>query len=323
MVTLKDVAKKAGVSVSLVSYVLNGKKKGRPETYKKIMDAVEELDYYPNLAASGLKTNCSRIIGVVVPDMMDLFFTELLNNLEKDLLEQGYCLIVCNSENSAKIEKRCIRNLLSRRIDGLILMGTEDNDYTFLHQQEVPIVCVDRISGKDIPTNKTDNIKGGLVGAEYLHKKGYRDICFFGVKQKGYAIDRMNGFIEYAKDNQLDYHTFELENLSYEQVNIGVKQILSKGEVYPKAIFCCTDAIAAYTLRALAEHGVKVPEDMAVLGFGNSTLCEYTNPPITTVAQDKKKISRDTVDYIMRMLDGEKKMQNIDYDSFIVERGTV
>lgn len=179
MVTLKDVAEKAGVSVSLVSYVLSGKKRVRPETYQRIQDAVEELDYYPNLAASGLKTNSSKMIGVVVSDMMDAFFTEIINKLEKDLLNNGYCMTVCNSENNAKTERKCIRNLLSHSIDGLILIGTGDNDYTFLKNQKIPVVCVDRMSGEGITTIKTNNMQGGIIGAEYLQKKIMNQLLFF------------------------------------------------------------------------------------------------------------------------------------------------
>lgn len=325
MVTLKDVAEKAGVSVSLVSYVLNGKKKVRPDTYQRIQDAVEELDYYPNLAASGLKTNSSKMIGVVVSDMMDAFFTEVLNKLEKDLLKLGYCMTICDSENNAKIERKCIRNLLAHSIDGLILIGTGDNDYTFLKNQKLPVVCVDRMSGEGIPTVKTNNVQGGIVGAEFLQQKGYNAITFFAVEKKQYAIDRKNGFLEYAGQNGMQVQVIKLKKSSYEQVEEAVRKYL-QSDLYmhsKSAIFCCTDTIAAYTIRALMNRRVMIPDDVAVLGFGNSTICEYTNPPITSVAQDKSMISSQTVDIIMRMINGEKKIGNVYMDSHIEERESV
>ena len=325
MVTLKDVAEKAGVSVSLVSYVLNGKKKVRPETYQRIQDAVEELDYYPNLAASGLKTNCSKMIGVVVSDMMDAFFTEILNKLEKDLLKLGYCMTICDSENSAKTERKCIRNLLSHSIDGLILIGTGDNDYTFLKNQRLPVVCVDRMSGEGIPTVKTNNVQGGIIGAEFLHKKGYKAITFFAVEKRQYAEDRKNGFLEYANKNGIEAQVIKLKTTSYQQVEEAVKKYL-QSDVYThskSAIFCCTDTIAAFTLRALMNRRVMIPEDVAVMGFGNSAICNYTNPPITSVAQDKSMISSQTVDILMKMIDGVKKIGNVYMDSYIEERKSV
>ena len=325
MTTLKDVAERAGVSVGLVSYVLNGKKKVRPETYQRIQDAVEELDYYPNLVASGLKTNSSKMIGVVISDMRDWYIMEIVSDIEADLRELGYCMNICNSGNSVKKERKCIRNLLSHSIDGLILIGTGETDYTFLNNQKIPVVVVDRMSGEGIVTVKTDDALAGRIGAEYLHKKGYESVCFFSLEKRQYAQNRERGFLEYMQKNSLKSQVMRLKDNSFEKIEQAVKKYLRTGE-YKKsrsAIFCCKDDMAVYAVRALSEQGIRIPEDVAVLGFDNSSIGEFSNPPITSVAQDKIGISKNTVDVMMRMINGEKKIKNVYLGSEIVERKSV
>ena len=144
MSTLKDVAEIAGVSVSTVSYVLSGKKTVRPETLKRIQDAIKQVDYCPNLLASGLKTNLSKTIGVVMWDMQNNYSIEVLRVMEDTICKYGYCMIVCDSDQSPEKERKNLRILLARNIDGLILMAVEITYYpaTGMHRYRLSVLIV-------------------------------------------------------------------------------------------------------------------------------------------------------------------------------------
>ena len=180
MSTLKDVAEIAGVSVSTVSYVMSGKKTVRPETLKRIQDAIKQVDYCPNLLASGLKTNLSKTIGVVMWDMQNNYSIEVLRVMEDMICKYGYCMIVCDSDQSPEKERKNLRRLLARNIDGLILMGSGNNVLSSYRNAQVPIVCIDRVADEAFLTVQSDSIAGGQMGTEYLLSKGRRKILFLG-----------------------------------------------------------------------------------------------------------------------------------------------
>lgn len=320
MATLKDVAKLAGVSPSLVSYVLNGKKKVRPDTYQRIQNAIEQLDYYPDFVAVGLKTKRSHAVGVVISDMVDPYFAALLNWIEKDLAKDRYCMIVRNAENDEKTEKKCLLDLMSRKIDGMILIGTGGNDYSLLLDNGVPIVSIDRFSGESIPTVKTDNRQGGVMGTDYLWEKGYRDIIFIGITDKIFSQDREEGYRMEMKKKACPWKIQYISEVSYETVRAAVSEIIREPSKTKKAFFCSTDQVAAYALRVLHESGMKIPGQYAVLGYDDSPLCKMVNPPLTTVAQPVRQISKCAVKILMERLQGNKIQGNVFLQTHIVER---
>jgi len=168
MTTLKDIAKKANVSVSTVSYVLNNKKTVKPETMQRIMQAVEEAGYYPNQLARGLKTRQTLTLGVIVPDISNEFFTQVIRGIEDTVNQDGYSIILCNTDNDANRERKYIDTLLSKDIDGLIFVGTGKTQYILEKKSAIPVVVVDRKLGDDFSSVMVDNIKGGYIATEYL-----------------------------------------------------------------------------------------------------------------------------------------------------------
>lgn len=322
MTTLKDVAERAGVSVSIVSYVLNGKKKVRPETLKRIEDAIEELDYCPNLLASSLKTNLSKTVGVVVSDFENLFFIELLKSMEEELAKEGYCMTVCNADNSSEKEKKCLRRLLSRNIDGLILIGTGTSDLSNYKNIKLPFVCMDRDSGKDFFTVRVDHVMGGKIGTEYLLKNGRQKILFVGNMNYQFAKDRYEGYVRAMTEAGLDkeIQLVQLSSLESEEAYNAVCQLLEK-EVKFDAVFGCFDYIAIGAMKALQRHRIKIPEEVAVLGYDDIAPARFTYPELTTVAQPKEKMGHTAVHYLLEMISGEKKKgEEVLLKPYIVER---
>lgn len=306
MATLKDVAEMAGVSASTVSYVLNGKKTVRPETLQRIEDAIEKLDYCPNLLASSLKTNQSKTIGVVVSDLKNLFFVDVLASIEEELGRQGYCMTVCNSDNSSSKEKKSLRRLLSRNIDGLILIGTGVNDFTNFRKITLPLICIDRVSDKEFFTVQTNNSLGGMIGTKYLISKGYEKILFLGNRDYGFSNERYQGYADAMKESGLerfiDYHN--LDTLRVESACQAVGKMLDNNKKFD-AIFGCMDYFAIGALNALIRHGIRVPHEVGVLGFDDIAPAKFTVPVLSSVAQPKQELGATAVQCLLKLLNHE------------------
>lgn len=307
MTTLKDVAEMAGVSVSTVSYVLNGKKKVRPETLKRIEDAIDALDYCPNLIASGLKTKLSRTVGIIVSDIENGFNVELLKSIETELDKNGYCMILCNSDNDAEREKKCLRRMLSRNIDGLLLIGTGDSDLTNFRNIKLPLVCMDRISDEKFFTVKVDHVYGGKLITEYLISRGYRDILFIGNSSYVFSQDRYKGYRQAMDEAGLKYNgiNLEIERLDVETACAETELLLKRGIKFD-AVFGCLDYVALGAMKALQKNGIAVPEKVGVAGYDDIFAAASVYPGLTTVAQPKKEMGIRAVQYLMRMIKGEK-----------------
>ena len=307
MTTLKDVAEMAGVSVSTVSYVLNGKKKVRPETLKRIEDAIDKLDYCPNLMASGLKTNLSKTVGIVVSDMENQFYIELIKALELELEKSGYCMILCNSDNDAHREKKSLRRLMSRNIDGLLLIGTGNSDLTNYRNIKLPLVCMDRVSDESFFTVCVDHIYGGMIATEYLLDRGYEDILFVGNSRYLFSRDRYRGYEKAMKKAGKQNHirNLEIETLDVNTAYVQTEHLLKQGMKFD-AVFGCFDYIALGALKAIQKNGISVPDEVGVIGYDDVAPGRYVYPELTTVAQPKKEMGALAVQYLMRMIQGEK-----------------
>ncbi|WP_195421439.1 LacI family DNA-binding transcriptional regulator [Faecalicatena contorta] len=306
MSTLKEVAEMAGVSVSTVSYVLSGKKKVRPETLKRIEDAIDALDYCPNLLASSLKTNQSKTIGVVVSDLKNLFFVDILKSMEDELAKAGYCMTVCNADNDGDKEKKCLRRLLSRNIDGLILISTGNSDLSNYQKVKLPFICIDRIPGENFFTVRVDHILGGRLATEYLLTKGYKKILYFGNPEYSFSCERYQGYEEAMKLAGLsDYiKKIDMKTLAAEEAFRLTEELILEKEGFD-AVFGGTDYIAIGVLKALLHHGIAVPGEVGVIGYDDIEPARFTYPELTTVAQPKKEIGAMAVQCLLEILKGK------------------
>ena len=324
MTTLKDVAQMAGVSISTVSYVLNGKKKVRPETLKRIENAIDILDYCPNLTASALKTNLSRTVGVVVSDMESIFYVEILKYIEKELDKSGYCMIVCNSDNDAEREKKCLRRLLSRNIDGLLLIGTGSSDLSNYRNIRLPLVCMDRISDESFFTVFADHIEGGKIATEYLISRGYRQILYAGNSRYNFSRDRYRGYEQAMKEAGLknNIRNLQLNTITAEEACAETEKLLKSGMKFD-AVFGCLDYVALGVMKALLRNGISVPEQVGVIGYDDISTTALVYPELTTIAQPKKEMAVKAVQCMMDMIKGEKmKNKQIVLKPHLVKRAS-
>ena len=309
MASLKDVAQLAGVSPSTVSYFLNGKKKVRPETEERILQAVRELQYRPNLVARSLKMKRTKSVGIVVSDLSNIFFLDVLAGIENVLTEAGYSSIVSNSRNSEEIERENLRDLTNRNIDGVILLGTGGDTARPEECAGIPVVSVDRIGDAKTHTISVDNRRGGYIGARYLLQKKKKNIIFIGFAQRISRHERYEGCRDaYAEcgidaDKHLRYVETEI---SPEHGYQAVMDLFAQGKLKDcDAIFASTDFAGFGILKALRDLGIQVPDEIGVMGFDGLPLSQYVSPTLTTVQQPRLEMGRQAAAMLLGII--EKK----------------
>ena len=290
-ITMKDIAEKVGVSKTTVSMVIN-KKDGNisEETKRKIYSIIEETGYIPNNIARGLNTKKSGSIAIIIPDISNPFFSELSRAIEDVANRLGYNVILCNSDNDAIKEKKYVELLISKLIDGIILIPGEESEASanILKLNGIPFVFVDRyIKGfEEYPGVYFNNKQGIKCGIEYLYSKGKRNIVFVsGPKKINVNKERLDGYkeimTEYGIYNKslIFESTFSLEG--------GIKitnEIIAECESFD-AIFYSNDIMAIGGMKALKRKKYKIPKDILVMGFDGITLSRMIEPELTTIQQ--------------------------------------
>ncbi|MFD1776885.1 LacI family DNA-binding transcriptional regulator [Paenibacillus rhizophilus] len=306
MPTIKDVALKAGVSVTTVSRVLNNRGYLSEELKKKVYGAMEELNYRPNELARSLSRSKSNIIGLIIPHAAHPFFGELVSHIEEHAYLHGYRLLLCNSHLDRQKEAEYIDMLRSSRVDGIILGShtLEVEDYRQIH---LPVVTFDRRISTDIPYICSDNYRGGELATALLADKGCRKIAHIGGHPHPdlLALKRLDAFKEIAKQRGLQHvemHT-DWDGFNFEGYERLVNRLL---EEHPDVdgIFASSDVIAAYALKACLARERRVPKDIKIVGYDGISLRGLLSPVLTTVAQPIAGMGQKAVDLIMEQVKG-------------------
>ena len=291
MTTIIDVAKKAGVSKTSVSRYLNGKNSGHmsEKTKERIVQAIRELDYQPNSIARSLKQKSTNVIGLVVNDMSNLFFLEIIRGIETELKNSGYNLLVCNSDTNVEMELECLKMLEKRQIDGVILIGM---NMPVSHIEKIktdfPIVLMEREPGKtNLDSVRIDNKVGAYAAVSHLIQQGHTRIAHItGPGIAAMAVERKEAYIECMRDHGLKVLPQYIVSGNYklESGYAGMQSLMAL-EDRPTAVFCANDYMAMGALRYLMEQGYKVPRDVALVGYDDIMVARMVTPPLTTVRQ--------------------------------------
>lgn len=320
---MKEIAKLAEVSIATVSKVINGKDQSiSNSTRERILKIVEEENYIPNQIAKGLKVNKTNTIGLVVPDVMNLFFSELAKGVEDAADKLGYSLILCNTNNDLKKEKNYLKMLKGKMIDGVIMSAVE-NTSSSIDNYNLPIVLIDRdINTKEkVGRIKIDNEKGVFDSTSHLIEKKCENIAFISSKAtNSIAVDRQRGYIRALNENNIDVidEIIYLDNFSVDTGYQGVNQILKEKSI--DGIVCGNDLIAIGAIKAIKEKNLKIPEEIKIIGFDDIFISSYMEPPLSTIRQPIYKIGEESVKLLIKLI--EKK--NTDYikilDYELIER---
>ena len=291
MTTIIDVAKKAGVSKTSVSRYLNGKNSGHmsEKTKERIIQAIKELDYQPNSIARSLKQKSTNVIGLVVNDMSNLFFLEIIRGIETELKNSGYNLLVCNSDTNVEMELECLKMLEKRQIDGVILIGMNmPVSHIEKIKTEFPIVLMEREPGKtNLDSVRIDNKVGAYAAVSHLIERGHTRIAHIaGPGIAAMAVERKEAYIECMRDHGLEVLPQYIVSGNYklESGHAGMQSLMAL-EDKPTAVFCANDYMAMGALRYLMEQGYRVPQDVALVGYDDIMVARMVTPPLTTVRQ--------------------------------------
>lgn len=283
MATIRDVAKRAGVSVATVSRVLNETGYVHADTKAAVKKAIKELNYKPNHVARSLYKKSSRLIGLILPDITNPFFPELARAVEDVAHQYGYTVVLCNSDGNLEKEKNYLDVLTQNHADGLIVITNRQNNPNYL-DLDIPVVALDRPLHKSIPEVRADHYGGGKLAAEFLIQRG----CTFighvrGPSQLGPADERCHGFVNAAEKAGVDFLIVE----SKFDISISEQTVSELLDAYPQidGIFAGNDLIAVAAVKVALKRGISIPEELQVIGFDGIPLSACFYPAITTIVQ--------------------------------------
>lgn len=306
MPNIKDVASEAGVSVTTVSRVMNNRGYISEKTRKKVNDAMEKLNYHPNELAQNLFKQKTNLIGLILPDISISFYAEETKYIEEELYKRGYKLLLCNAYNSSSREQEYINMLQRNKVDGIII-GSHTLEIEEYVKIDLPIVALDRYLGENIHTVAADHIQGGRLAAQHLIDSKCKNIVqFAGYKKvKMPAQNRHSEFSKVMIENGVNCKTIEmkLNSFGFEE-NLEYVQDVFDNYKDVDGIFG-TDEIIFIVIKEAIKRGIKIPEDLKLVGYDGTKNAQKYSPTLTTVKQPIKDICIGAVNRLMQMIDGE------------------
>ncbi|MDN4075967.1 LacI family DNA-binding transcriptional regulator [Fictibacillus terranigra] len=328
---IKDVARHAAVSISTVSRVMNMPDKVAKETRDKVLNAIRELNYMPNALARGLIFKRTKSLGVLIPDISNMFYSEMLHGMEAAAHDQNYNLILCNTDNNKTRMMESLSVLKEKQIDGLIF--TSEPIYPDYHELflklQIPIVLAATHSLEyDLPSVKVNDEQASYDATEYLIKNGHRQIGMIcgSITDQVTAMPRLQGFLRALKVHQMEADMEKLVEFGSYKFEDGYHAMHKLLEKYPDitAVFAAGDERALGAISYLHEKGKSVPEDISVIGFDNLRLSQMSIPKLTTVGQPLYEIGYLAVEKLDHLIQKEHVPELRTYvDHQIVERQSV
>ena len=316
--SIKDVAKEAGVSIATVSRVLNDIDVVNEETKKKVQEAIKKLGYRPNIVARSLKTQRTRTIGIIVPDISSQVYPEIVRGAEDVANIYKYNVMLCNSDCDGEKEKEYLKVLKEKMVDGVLYMSSslEQDTLDLINELDIKTILVET-SNKDnaLPSVSIDNVSGAYEATKYLLDKGRKNIAFIGISKndKNAWGMRFEGYEKALTEAGLEVKE-ELcffQNLKIKSGKKGVSELLARGCKFD-GIVCASDEIAMGAINTLRENNISVPKDVSVIGFNGIEMANTFYPTITTIEQPMY----DMCSVAMRMLIKLLNKQELDNPYF-------
>ncbi|QGP92334.1 Catabolite control protein A [Neomoorella glycerini] len=309
--TIKAIAAELGISVATVSKALNGYNDVSDETRERVLALARKQGYVPNALARGLLRKRSQTIGLILPDIRDPFFPEVARGVEDAANERGYRVIYCNTDRDQEKELAAVRNLLEKRVDGFILNGNylQSGYLEWLRAREVPFVLLRRrLAATEISFVDVDNISGAYMATTHLIRLGHRQIGFINLPVTSYAhAPRGEGFQKAMADYGLEVNDRWVREGDYTTPG-GCRlalDILGSME-RPTAIFAANDRMALGILEAAGQLGLKVPGDLAVIGYDGLEIGELSFIGLSTVSQPRYEMGYLSLELLANMIEGQE-----------------
>lgn len=327
-VSIKDIAREAGVSIATVSRVINGKGRYSSETEEKVWKVIKDLDYVQNTMAKTLKTNQSNLVGIIVPDITNEFFSRIIQAMQEALLDRGYAAFICNTNEDKAVEQVQLNMLQSMNVGGIIyvsgLLPLPDS------LNSVPSVCIDRKpmsdSQRKMSLVESDNLAGARYAMDHLAEKNCRYIaCLSPMGEYSTHNIRYNAFRARAEELNIpfdeDMHILA-PHVSYQDSFESVTKFLERTEKID-GIFATTDWLAIGAIDALKAKKLRVPEDVKVIGFDDISVASFRDVPLSTIRQYPDQLAQASVEILLEQIDnGRQSTEHRVIPVELVERQT-
>lgn len=309
---IQEVAKMAGVSPSTVSRALNGFPGISEKTRQKIIEIAKKLNYKPNYRGQILTTKSTKNIGLLITDITNPFFPELVRGAEETASESGYTILLGNTSESIDKETSYLEFFSRGPVDGVIISASRiSNEHIIsLAEEGLPIVVINRIlEHPKISYVSTDMEKGGYIATKHLIELGHTKIAFInGPSHSEAAERRLSGYKKALAESKIRYNS-KLVSFNVPVAESGYKEAtrLLNTEDPPTAIFTYNDLMAFGVIRAVKDLGVRIPDDLSIVGYDDIFFSSFTDPPLTTIRQPKEKLGKKAVELLLKLMKGERQ----------------
>ncbi|WP_075183262.1 DNA-binding transcriptional regulator CytR [Pantoea sp. 1.19] len=308
--TMKDVAERAGVSTATVSRALTHPEKVSPSTRLKVEQAVIDTGYTAHGATRTARRSDSRLLLVIVPDICDPFFSEIIRGIEVTAAAEGYLVLLGDCAHQNQQEKSFLNLMITRQIDGMVLLGS---DLPFDTQQDEPRTLPPMVMANEfapelgLPTVHIDNLTAAFEAVAHLQQLGHRRIaCIAGPDHMPLCHYRLQGYIQALRRSGIavDPTLIVRGDFSVESGARALEQLMSLPQP-PQAIFCHSDLLALGAMKQAKQRGLRIPQDLSLIGFDDIELSHYSDPPLTTIAQPRFAIGREAMLLLLEQLQGK------------------
>lgn len=324
-----DIANQAGVSIATVSRVLNGSPNVSAKTKDKILSVIEEEGYTPNVFARGLGLNSMKMIGVLCTDVSDIFYAKAVSVIENALRQYGFDSLLCSTGDQLDDKKKYIDLLLTKRVDAIILIGSTfkektDNSHIEKVSTQVPTIIINGLI--DLPNTYCilcDEYQAMYDNVISLYKQGHHDILYLYDVDTYSGNQKLNGYKQGLKDCgiPINPHLILKVNMDMNAIHEAVSNLLEKGYTF-SAILAAEDQLAIGAMHVLHERNYRIPEDVTLIGFNNSLLCECSYPKLTSVDNMVEALCNTAVTVLTDVFEGKSVTNKVILSAKLVERDT-
>jgi LacI family transcriptional regulator len=325
-ITIKDIARALNLSTSTVSRALRNSYEINTETKKLVMEYAERMNYTPNPIALSLRDSKSKSIGVIIPEIANNFFSQMINGIESIAYNMGYHVVIFQTHESYEREVANTNYLVSRKVDGLLIslssLTTDLTHFEELMGKGLPIVFFDRVP-KEIETHKVvvDNFLGSYEATEHLIKSGRKRIAHITSPiYLSIATERLAGYKKALEDHNLPFDEAYVKYCHHggkfvSENELAMQELLALPQA-PDAILAASDRLTTGCLSVLHKNNIKIPEEIAVVGFTNIGVADLLNPPLTSVVQPALEMGQQAVELLIRLIQNPKKTGAFETRSF-------
>lgn len=327
--TIKDVAKKANVSVATVSRILNDLDGYSEETRKKVTIVVEEIGYRRNAIARNLKTKTSHTIGVLLPKVETTFYVEILNGIEDMAHKNNYSVFICNTGTSSHLMPYYLEVLSERQVDGIIVCSLSPKDMydKDIVDTKIPCILVSTFSPRfTIPYIKVDDFQAAYEATSYLIENGHTKIAMLGGEKEDpiAGIPRLQGYRQALKEHNITINENLIKHggFGFKEGKDSMEALLNENKKFT-AIFAACDDIAVGAMFIAHKRGILIPEELSIIGYDNTKVSEMSYPPLTTIAQPSYEMGQRSVEMLIKSITSDKKSESKIMPFEIIERESV